>query len=114
MKQYNLCFLGFGNVGRALARLLAAKSAELRDLYGIEFGVTGVASRRIGWLSRSNGTEGVDAFDSTDLLSNPVISENSSSSNNITDWLRAARPDAVFETTSLNPNSGQPAIDYPP
>jgi len=31
MKQYNLCFLGFGNVGRALARLLIAKSAELRE-----------------------------------------------------------------------------------
>ena len=41
MKQYNLCFLGFGNVGRALARLLAAKSVELRELYGIEFRVTG-------------------------------------------------------------------------
>ena len=53
MKQYNLCFLGFGNVGRALARLLVAKSAELRELYGIEFRVTGVASRRIGWLSKS-------------------------------------------------------------
>ena len=32
MKQYNLCFLGFGNVGRALARLLVAKSAELLDI----------------------------------------------------------------------------------
>ena len=111
MKQYNLCFLGFGNVGRALARLLVAKSAELRELYGIEFRVTGVASRRIGWLSKSTG-EGPDGFDVTDLLSSPVISEHSSSSNSISDWLLAAQPDVVFETTSLNPDSGQPAIDY--
>ena len=55
MKQYNLCFLGFGNVGRALARLLVAKSAELREQYGIEFRVTGVASRRIGWLANRDG-----------------------------------------------------------
>jgi homoserine dehydrogenase len=52
MKQFNLCFLGFGNVGRALARLLVAKSGELREQHGIEFKVTGEASLRIGWLSK--------------------------------------------------------------
>jgi homoserine dehydrogenase len=112
MKQYNLCFLGFGNVGRALARLLMVKAAELRNLYGIEFRVTGVASRRIGWLSGSDGTEGATAFDVAELLSRPITSENASSSNSVTDWLRRSQPDLVFETTSLNPESGQPAIDY--
>jgi homoserine dehydrogenase len=105
MKQYNLCFLGFGNVGRALARLFVAKSAELRDQYGVEFRVTGVASRRIGWLANSDG------FDVATLLSNVPLAEQSSG-DNITGWLKAAQPDAVFETTSLNPDSGQPAIDY--
>lgn len=60
MKQHNLCFLGFGNVGRALARLLVGKSAELREIYGIEFRVTGVAGQRIGWLSNSKGAAGQD------------------------------------------------------
>ncbi|MGH9928079.1 MAG: homoserine dehydrogenase [Pyrinomonadaceae bacterium] len=106
MKQYKLCFVGFGNVGRALARLLAAKSAELREQYGIEFRVTGVASRRLGWLVNSDG------FDMSTLLSNVSLAEQSSSADNISGWLNAARPDAVFETTSLNPDSGQPAIDY--
>src|SRR5919202_466110 len=27
-------------------------------------------------------------------------------------WLARARPDVVFETTSLNPETGQPAINY--
>ena len=106
MKQYNLCFLGFGNVGRALARLLVAKSAELRGLYGVDFRVTGVASRRIGWLSNTAG------FDITRLLSNAPLAEHSSSANSISEWLREAQPDAVFDTTSLNPDSGQPAIEY--
>ena len=104
MKQYNLCFLGFGNVGRALARLFVAKSAELHDQYGIEFRVTGVASRRIGWLANSDG------FEVATLLSNLPLAEQSA--DNITGWLKAAQPDAVFETTSLNPDSGQPAIDH--
>lgn len=105
MKQYNLCFLGFGNVGRALARLLVAKSGELREQFAIEFRITGVASRRLGWLTS-------DGFDTSTLLANSSLAEHSSPANNISDWLAAARPDAVFETTSLNPESGQPAIDY--
>jgi homoserine dehydrogenase len=30
----------------------------------------------------------------------------------IHEWLARARPDVVFETTSLSPETGQPAIDY--
>ncbi len=106
MKQYNLCFLGFGNVGRALVRLLVAKSAEIRELYGIEYRFTGIASRRLGWLFEPGG------FDISTLLSNSFPRGYSSSANSINEWLSEAQPDAVFETTSLNPSSGQPAIDY--
>jgi homoserine dehydrogenase len=106
MKQYNLCFLGFGNVGRALARLLIAKSTELRELYGIEFRVTGIASRRIGWHADGAG------LDFSSLLSGNSLHDVYSSSDSIVAWLKDAQADAVFETTSLNPDSGQPAIDY--
>jgi homoserine dehydrogenase len=124
MKQYNLCFLGFGNVGRALARLLVAKSAELREQYGVEFQVTGVASRRIGWLAKqaqtaeavggqtSEGANRSRGFDIPTLLSDPSGHEGIKTVNSITEWLDAAQPDVVFETTSLNPESGQPATDY--
>jgi homoserine dehydrogenase len=112
MKQYNLCFLGFGNVGRALARLLVAKSIELQEQYGIEFQITGVASRRIGWLAKSRDAIGSHGFDIASLLADPAGQEGVVRSNNIDDWLKGARPDAVFETTSLNPESGQPAIEY--
>jgi homoserine dehydrogenase len=112
MKQYNLCFLGFGNVGRALARLFAAKSGELREQYGIEYRITGVASRRLGWLANAEGFETSTMLSNTPLAEIASASNNISTSNNINDWLNAAQPDAVFETTSLNPDSGQPAIDY--
>jgi homoserine dehydrogenase len=99
MKHYRLCFLGFGNVGRALARLLVAKSAELRDRYEIEWEITGVATRRMGW--RASG-EAIDVA-KTDHVPN---------TNGFDEWLATARPDVLFETTSLNPETGQPAIDY--
>ena len=104
MTTYNFCFLGFGNVGRALVRLLIAKSNELRDGYGIEWKITGVATRRMGWLSNENG------FDIAPLLAGN--SNDVSTQTGITDWLQSARPNVVFETTSLNPETGQPAIDY--
>jgi len=105
MHQYNLCFLGFGNVGRALARLLVSKSAELREQYEIDWRITGVASRRIGWVANAHGFEGR-------ALRDDSFKDGAQSSNSIGEWLKAAQPDVVFETTSLNPESGQPAIDY--
>src|SRR6185369_6766322 len=99
MKRYRLCFLGFGNVGRALARLFVSKTAELRDNYGIEWEITGVATRRMGWRA------------SDDAIDVNALSETHAESG-LNEWLARAKPDVVFETTSLNPETGQPAIQY--
>ena len=48
MKNYNLAFLGFGNVGQALARLLLRKRDELQTQYKLTFIVTGIATGRHG------------------------------------------------------------------
>jgi homoserine dehydrogenase len=103
MKRYRLSFLGFGNVGRALARLFVSKSAELRDNYGIEWEIAGVASRRMGWRASE------DAIDVSALLAG---NDETPSEPGLNEWLARARPDVVFETTSLNPETGQPAIQH--
>jgi homoserine dehydrogenase len=102
MKQYRIGFIGFGNVGRALAKLLVSKSTELRERYGIEWQITGVATRRMGWRAG-------EAMDVAKLLSG---ADETSSVLGIDEWLARAKPDVVFETTSLNPETGQPAIGY--
>ena len=103
MKKYRIGFIGFGNVGRALAKLLVSKSTELRDRYDIEWQITGVATRRMGWRASD------DAIDVTNLLSG---TDETSRAQSIDEWLAIAKPDVVFETTSLNPETGQPAIEY--
>ena len=103
MRPYRLSFIGFGNVGRALARLLVSKSTELRDNYGIEWEITGVATRRMGWRASQQ------ALDVSNLLSG---ADETKAVNGIDEFLALAKPDVVFETTSLNPATGQPAIDY--
>lgn len=103
MKRYRICFLGFGNVGRALARLFVSKSNDLRDKYDVEWEIAGVATRRMGWRASEN------AIDVTQLLNG---TDETASVQGIDEWLALARPDVVFETTSLNPETGQPAIEY--
>jgi homoserine dehydrogenase len=106
MKKYNLALLGFGNVGRALAGLLLSKRAELREKYGIEYRVTGIAARRLGWLAEPDG------FDLEAALTGQLPAGPAWEQSNIRDWLRAAQADVLFENTSLNAQTGQPAIDY--
>ena len=103
MKHYRIGCIGCGNVGRALAKLLVSKSTDLRERYGIEWEIVGVATRRMGWRARE------DAIDVSRLVSG---ADETSSVQGIDEWLARARPDVVFETTSLNPETGQPAIEY--
>lgn len=106
MKHYNLCILGFGNVGQNLVRLLERKSVELRERYSITYTITGVATRRMGWLANPEGLDVhalLDGRPAPHLLPPP---------DNVRDWLAAANADVLFELTSLNPETGQPAIDH--
>lgn len=110
---YNLCLMGFGNVGRELVRLLEDKREILGAQHGIRWRITGVASRRIGWLAKPEG------FDTAVLrkASEPAAIAAESGvkppqSKNVQEWLRAARADVLFEMTSLNRHTGQPAIEH--
>lgn len=106
MKIFNLCLLGFGNVGRALARLLLEKSEEVSEQFGIGWRVTGVATRRAGLLVAPEG------FTREELLSGAIRSRVSPPPTNVGEWLAAARCDVLFETTSLEPLTGEPAISH--
>jgi homoserine dehydrogenase len=118
-RHYYLCFLGFGNVNRTLVRLLEDRRQELRERYGIEFRITGIASRRLGWIADPNG------FDSRSLLgpesdrerhdftrAEDSVKKNAVLAAGVCDWLAAAHADVLFEATSLNVENGQPAVDH--
>jgi homoserine dehydrogenase len=121
IRTYNLCFLGFGNVNRTLVRLLEDRAQELRERYGITYRITGVASRRLGWIADAEG------LDSASLLAlnsdsppgvwrtEPALSLSKGVSvphKNIRDWLAVAQAEVLFEATSLNVKHGQPAVDH--
>ena len=117
MKTFNLCFLGFGNVGRSLLRLLGEKSVEMREAHGIEWRLTGVATRRMGWHASADGLPvesllagGADSAGGAGGATGARAAATQPS--NVAEWLASARCDVLFETTSLEPLTGQPAIEH--
>lgn len=106
MTRYNLCLIGFGNVGQALVHLLEVKRGELRDRHGIEWTLTGVMTRRLGFHS---DPAGVDPFALRHSVAPASASPDGAA---VQAWLRAARADVLFDTSSLNAETGEPAISY--
>lgn len=112
LSTYNLCLAGFGNVGRALVRLLADKREQLREQHGIEWRITGVASRRIGWLANADGID-PDALLAIDPKKKSAgLKAAATRCGDVRSWLQAGRANALLEMTSLNRDTGQPAIGH--
>jgi homoserine dehydrogenase len=129
--RFNLCFLGFGNVNRTLVRLLEDRAQELREKYGISYRITGIASRRLGWIADENGLDpeqcGADTlvremhasgFSRAGAPAREMHASGFSRAGapaphgDVRSWLAAAQADFLFEATSLNVETGQPAIDH--
>ena len=91
--------------------MLLERTAELRERYGISWRVTGVATRRLGWLASADGLDPM-------VLGEPgaprwnLLPHVSPPQGNVREWLKAADADVLFEATSLNAKDGQPAIDH--
>jgi homoserine dehydrogenase len=99
--------VGFGNVGRAFLRLLISKETELRRRYDVRWRLTGVATRRAGWVVDPDGLNPLAV-----LNSHWPAHAHHSPPRNVNEWLERARADVVFEASSLNSQTGQPAIDH--
>jgi homoserine dehydrogenase len=87
-----LALIGYGNVGRALARLLAGKRREF------PFRITGIHTLRHG-----------TAVDPAGLRADPPLGPRVA---RIEDFLDCAKADIAVEITTLNPTDGEPAISH--
>jgi homoserine dehydrogenase len=116
----DLALIGFGNVGRCFARLLAQRRDWLALDYDLECRIVGIATRRHGWTFDADGMDAVQA--ATSLESAPDSSlgdapEDGRTSDGGLELIRAlgrstADVKVLIETTTLDVAAGQPAIDY--
>lgn len=93
-------------MGRALLRLLISKESELRRRYDVRWRLTGVASRRIGWVAEPDGLNPIAA------LSGHFGSAAQTQVHSVREWLERAKADVLFEASSLNAQTGQPATEH--
>jgi len=108
MSHYNLALIGFGNVGKALARLLLEKQTELHDDYDLTFTVTGIATGRHGLLINPDGIKLERAVGEEDLTSMTT----SVFPDNAFEFIQLCKADVLFENTPVNYQTGQPAVEY--
>ena len=90
--------------------MLVDREPELRERHGISFRITGIATRRLGWLADPNGIDPKACVERAVLPARPGRSDPKPGS--VRNWLKAARADVLFEATSLNLENGQPAVDH--
>jgi homoserine dehydrogenase len=111
MTHHRLALLGFGNVGRAFARLLMRKEVELREKYDITFIVTGIATGRHGIAIDNDGLDLNKALDLvengqnlTSLSRQPIL--------DTPDFIQTVSANVLFENSPVNHHTGEPAITH--
>lgn len=109
--HYNLAFIGFGNVARALARLLERKCDLLESKYGITYSVTGISTGRHGFAVNPNGLdihqalELVESGKSISPLSTFQVEDSLA-------VIKNSQANVMFENSPVNTQTGQPALDH--
>lgn len=109
--HYKLAFIGFGNVARALARLLERKRDLLKSKYDITYSITGIATGSHGFAVNPNGLdinkalELVESKQSIAPLSTFQVEDSLA-------VIKHSDADIMFENSPVNTQTGQPALDH--
>jgi homoserine dehydrogenase len=88
----NLALIGYGNVGRALGRLICSKQSEF------PFRITGIHTAHHGTAISFKGL--------------PLEPDFGAAARSIEEFLDGAKADAAVELTTLNPTTGEPATSH--
>ena len=109
--HYKLALIGFGNVARALARLLIRKQDLLKSQHDVTFSFTGIATGKHGFAVNPSGLdiqktlelvergESISPLSSFDVKDSMAVIQNS-------------QADIMFENSPVNTQTGQPAIGH--
>jgi homoserine dehydrogenase len=112
MPEFKLALLGFGNVGKALARLLLQKQDDIHSSYDITFRVTGIATGRHGAAIDPDGIDLRQAIELIDGGGSLQALSMLPPCTDMQDFICRCPADVLFENTPVDYHTGQPAIDH--
>src|SRR5688572_22579580 len=109
-----LILVGFGVVGQGLVEILRDKAHSLREEYGFEAQIVGVATRSRGSLYRADGLDipallaameqgGLQHYRDADGVERDL---------DTLDMIKNGQADVLVETTYTNLDTAQPALDF--
>lgn len=112
MKHLRLSIIGFGVVGQGLAELLATKRRSLKQDFGLEVSLVGVANARHGFIYREDGLDIPTLLELAatrqPLTAHPGVQR----SPNALEGLRATTSDVLAEATSTNLRDAEPGLSH--
>src|SRR5512135_1719652 len=111
MKKIKLALVGFGNVGKAFARLLMRKENVLREQFDVACSVTGIATGHHGLAIDPAGIDLQRALALLDAGGSLVALSTQNSPAGVLDFIDRCPADILFENSPVNHKNGQPAVD---
>jgi len=112
--QLNIAMIGFGNVGRALVRLMQRKNDELRERHNLTWRFTGISTGRHGLAADPNGLDvnaALSSFESGGKLDSLHRLPDAIARDNFR-LIRSGVANILVELSTLNPQTGQPALNH--
>ena len=107
-----LAFVGFGNVARAFARMLAERELELEFRYGLRWQTTAIATANHGCITSYAGIDLIQAAACVERGGDLAELPESIAAADPLAVIESCNADILFETTPLNPVDGEPAATH--
>ncbi|MFA5031882.1 MAG: homoserine dehydrogenase [bacterium] len=110
--NYNLAFIGFGNIGKGFAELLLEQEKQLKEKYAIEYKVVAISTLTRGTVYNKNG---LNLKEILKLIQKEGTLTNHCDVKKGWDTLKTIKDsnaDIVLELTPTNIKTGDPAIKH--
>jgi homoserine dehydrogenase len=112
MSTLSIIFVGFGNVGQALAKLLERKQSLLEEQYDFNYRIVGIATGRHGMALDSSGLPMDKILSALNAGESISRFHNGPEIRDTYDFIRLSEADVMFENSPVNHKTGQPAADH--
>lgn len=112
MRTVRVALVGFGNVGRAFADLLAERADVLYTQYGVDVSVTGIATARRGTVIAPDGVDLPRTLEAIEADAKARLPGALAGEIAVPAFLATVPAEIVVELTPLAPENGQPAVRH--
>ncbi|MFZ3070867.1 MAG: homoserine dehydrogenase [Anaerolineaceae bacterium] len=111
-EKIRLALVGFGNVGKAFARLLLQKQEQLQQEFDLQCLVTGICTGSHGSVINPQGLDLEQALARLEKNGSLTGLSSSDFAGSALDFVQACPGDVLVETTPVDPRMGQPALGH--